>query len=252
MISKKRVFVAAAILLILGLIVGLVSLTVGPRTIRLINLSGFTSPPEMGSLSYTRLRPKMDQTDLVAIGMIPEQELHGGVVVGFLTAWSVDGNKPLRILLEEGYQVPQLPSHMSVERFRMKEPEHELNQRIRNLLDANQRVALVTHSYYVSHVLPTNPLKRLEVPYGSPIVSLSLLGFAASSDEMQSLSPPCVGQERDSTGLVDLGCMLRHRSMYLARRSQKVNKNSNIPNPFLGALEQTGAFDYTLFTHQPL
>ncbi len=247
----KKLFIGVGILVALvGLLWG-ASLLIGPRPVRMINLSFFSSPSQMGSMIYSRLRQEMLGVRVLAIGVQPESSFHQMAVAGFLRAWRGDAvggeSAKLRIFVEEGLPWSEGPPDVPVESLRLKSDPHEIWGRVQNAQKNSERVILYTHAYYTTHVLAGNPISRLEAASGERIPALTLVNFAATTEELKDLEPRCVGSARDDLGLADLGCLLRQRSTWYGRKWLKKRKELASTH-YAAAMEMLGARDYLVFT----
>jgi hypothetical protein len=209
--------------------------------------SFFDVPEDLGATLYRRFYVPIEQRKFVVVGVPPRPDWHVKIVRGILQA-AASENKPFEVILADS-QMPALdlsglpPAQMHLVTMG-DATQAAFADAAREARASGKRVLVYTASVYSSHVLQGNPIHRYEKMTGENLLSITTAPLALSSSEEHVVDPPCIGGERDTTGLAPLGCVILSSGRGYYRKKIKSDR-------FVAIMNSPAADDYLLMVAAP-
>jgi hypothetical protein len=201
--------------------------------------SFFDQPSEIGAVAFRRFYAEIRERKIVVLGTPNEPAFHRDVVTGFLAAAAQDGS-PFDVLIEE-QQMPELvfpanmPAGFQVKRVPSNtETQAEMIDAIDEVEAKGQRAVVYLPNVFSTHILKGNALSRLERSMGQKFFAVTTGPLALANDQEYLVDPACVGTERDSMGVSELGCAILKagRSFYKEMAKANLSEKENAkPKP---------------------
>jgi hypothetical protein len=192
--------------------------------------SFFDQPTEIGALVFRRFYAEIGERKIVVFGTPSEPAYHREIVEGFLAAAKHDGSPFDVMIVEEQMPDIQKPEGLIEKRVPTNSPtQAELVDALREVQSKGERAFVYMPSVFSTHILKGNPVERLEKTLGTKLFSITTAPLALANDQEYIVDPPCVGSERDSMGVSDLGCAILKagRSFYKAMAKANISEKEN-------------------------
>lgn len=234
----KYVYWLAAALLIGGGLYISTQLQLQPPSTPIMPFSEFSQPEEWGQAVAKKLRPQLDETHLVFLGVTPNQVEDMEFWKGFLAELSATGLKYDLIIAEPFLaHVDLLQPNVKMD---LKMESSRFVEGVKEALGQNLRTIVVVPTIYSSQLLIGNPASRLNAEHQLDFISLSLSKFPLTAEQDAVFEPLCVGEKGlDNAGTGKLGCSIRQLARRLLRKKLS-------PEKYSGLVEQVGDKDYLI------
>jgi hypothetical protein len=184
-----------------------------PAPVGIMKPSFFDQPEQIGVVTFRRFFAPLQEKGRLAIGIPPQPQWYGRVIVGFLKVAAAE-NHPFDVVIQE-VEMPDLDLSevpgISVVKVRTNtDPPIDLVDLLKRLEAEKKRVLVYMPSVFSAHVLTRSPLHRIEKHLGTNLFSITVGPLALHPSQEYLVNPACVGVERDSMGTSDLGCVIMH------------------------------------------
>lgn len=252
-----------------GILFGLIVVTVGifltirygyrPAPTPIMKPSFFDRAEEVGAVVMKRFFVPLEQEKVVVFGVPSGRDWSAGVVEGFAAAAAQSRRGFTRVYVERQLGEPlkaavrrQIPAMVEVDSN--SEPASELIDAIRAAKASGEHILIVVPNLYSTHLLPGNPMDRLEKallltePNAPPLFSISLGPLALKPAEEKTLDPACIGTERDGAGTADFGCAIMQAGRVHYRKQLTETKEGA---RFIAIMQSPRRNDYLLLVREP-
>jgi hypothetical protein len=226
--------------------------TAKPQAAEIMKPSVFAQPDEIGAVVYRRFYAPLESQKVVIFGVPPQPPWHQKVLLGFLKVAQAEKRPYDAIIMQ-----PEMPpldvsglqradgSPIDVVQAPMNDTaQAQLLDAIRSRRQAGQRVLVYTPSVFSTHLLPANPLQRLEKQTGEHFFSITTGPLVLQPVQEFLIDPPCVGSERDQNGTAPLGCAFLQSSRGTYRKHVAQDQ-------YVAIMNQQGVDDYLLMISYP-
>ncbi len=226
--------------------------------------SYFDQPTEIGAVVFRRFYAPIREAKTMVFGTPLEPAFHRDILRGFLVAANGDGVHFDTLITEQ--QMPDLdltglPNTKVVRVVTNSQTQAELADAVNEAERSGPHTLIYLPSVFSTHILKGNPLTRLETMLGHGLFTITSASLPLANDQEYLVDPACVGTERDSAGVSDLGCAILsaarpfYKKAIKANLSEKENAKEKPDNQkrwvaIMNQSSQTGA-DYLLMVSYP-
>lgn len=207
-------------------------LGVGPKGVQKIKLAVVESPQAIGENTYLRLRQEIAQEWVIFFGISPEDERQVEALKSFIAAAGNDGRAFSKVFCER--ELIEKKNDFPCDELKMNDASDSMTLKVVEDLSGlvkQSRTENSTPPYLVvlpqsfsTHLISGNPINTWDLSFKTRFMSITLGQMAVAADQMQWLSPPCLGSERDREGTMDLACTIRRLSRAAQRKSLPVDQ----------------------------
>ena len=213
-----------------------------PKPIPVMNPTDFKRLEQVGIVAYKRLRTEVRAERVVLLGSSIEVPQDFRVWGGFVKAALADQEK---LVFFERTQLPVEPVNQNYEIITYDDAavaSGALVEQVKEQVKKGPLVMIHGLTRETSHLVENSLARRLETTVQHPVLSLSILRFAITAAERESLQPPCLPPGADITGQGRLGCA----AMKVARQYQRRALDAN---SIWSVIERHGLKEYLVFIH---
>lgn len=232
------------IICFLGILAGLVFLlrsTLSPKPVRLVKPSTFNSEKQVGELIWERYQDQFKKEKIWILGVESGSIGQMKVIQAFIQAAEKSGMqfdhklKEVRLNPEGWSEVATWPDI---------DLRRKINPFIEQIKNIESGIILLPNTF-VSHLIALTPVKKLEKALGKKFLSISMVRFVLSMEDLGLLYPSCDGQAAFGEPTVAaLGCAAKRKSISSFRK--KLDRNR-----YVMAMEQNGEKDFLVYFWKP-
>jgi hypothetical protein len=258
-----RRFLYTSVLLIIGLALTLY-LGYRPGMSFTMKPGFFPDAEAVGTAAFESLPDGLGGESVVVIG-VPTNPWSAGVVKGVVKSAEGRGNG-FKKIVAEARLAPALLEELKalvpdVSVIESNSPVlAELGDAVQEARASDRRVLLVLPNVYSSHLIVGNPIRRLEQGFSQleyaeegrdlSLPSVTIAPLALDPSEEKTISPICIGSERDAAGTSELGCAIIQAGRALYRR-RLLDTAPDARQQFVATMQMPQAGDYLLLVRAP-
>lgn len=257
--------IAFGLLLVVTGVITTILVGYRPAPTRIMKPSFFETPDQIGAVTLKRFYAPLASEKLVVLGVPTNRDWAPGLVRGFLQAAQQNSRTFNHVIVEE-----KLSHEMRDEMHKLVPKVTELNtnsETLAELMDAlntahaaGDEVLLLVPNLYSTHMLPGNPMARLEKAIFTSdakekgriesLFAISVAPLALEATAEKEIDPICQGTERDGSGTADFGCEILQAGRYFYRK-RILDNEPNARERFVALMQSSRPNDYLLLVRQP-